>query len=59
MYTTDLDTLRLVTRERTERFAGEARAESLAKESRNGKSTARRRMPRSFVGRIALSVHRR
>jgi hypothetical protein len=59
MYTNDMDTLRLVTRERTERFAGEARAESLARESRNGKSTTRRRTRRSFVARIALSEHRR
>jgi hypothetical protein len=54
VFSNDLDTLRLVTRERSERFAEEARAESLAKEARETQHTPRMRRSLSWARAFAL-----
>ena len=42
MFSSDLDTFRFLTRERSERLMHEARAERLAKEARGAPRTSRR-----------------
>jgi hypothetical protein len=59
MLTNDLGSLRLVTRERSERYAGEARAESLVNQGRSARSTPGARRRRSVFARIAIGARRR
>jgi hypothetical protein len=58
VFSNDLDTLRLVTRERSERFTEAARAESLAKEARETQRKPRMRRSLSWAAAFALLTQR-
>jgi len=60
MFSSDLDTFRFLTRERSERFTHEAQAERLAKEARRAPRASRRpRLHLPFAAGPARSAHRR
>ena len=60
MFSSDLDTLRLLTREHSERLMHEAQAERLAKQARGGPWASRRpRIHLPSAAGLARSAHRR
>ncbi len=60
MFSSDLDTFRFLTRERSERRITEAQAERLAKEARGApRANRRRRLHLPFAAEFARSAHRR
>lgn len=60
MFSSDLDTFRFLTRERSERLMREAEAERLAKQARGAPQPSRRRkLHLPFAAGLARSAHRR
>ena len=60
MFSSDLDTFRFLTRERSERLMREAEAERFAKEARGARQASRRRrLHLPFAAGLLRSAHRR
>jgi hypothetical protein len=60
MFSSDLDTFRFLTRERSQRLMHEAQAERLAKQARGApQPSRRRRLHLPFAAGLARSAHRR
>jgi hypothetical protein len=58
MHQYDLDTLRLLTHDRTDRRAQEARAERLAREARGGTARANGERRIALIGALRLDIRR-